>query len=315
MNYIRSSSNPFTRKGFGGRRFQTVFGRDLPAGIRFGESWDLADLPEDKSVVADGPLAGLTIREVMQRFPAQLWGEAIPFEQFPLLLKTLDCADVLSVQVHPDREACRKMGKGELKTECWYVLAAEAGAVIYKGLHAGVTRQDFAEAVTAGRVEEFLVKIPVKTGECHFLPAGTPHAIGAGLLIAEIQTPSDTTYRVFDWNRPDDAAEERPLHVAEALESIHFDSSRDDLSVRSSGRLVDCEFFKVDKVAAHPAQALTVGGNLRVIIVTAGTGKIRWDGGTENLRPGDTLLLPAALQAVICSDPGPAGVELLGVAI
>ena len=129
---------------------------------------------------------------------------------FPLLIKLLDAEDVLSVQVHPDEDACRRMGKGDPKTECWYIIAAEPDAVIYKGLKRGVTRADMADAIKTGTTADLLIKVPVTPGECHFLPSGTIHAIGAGLLIAEIQMPSDTTYRVFDWNRLDDSGKTAP---------------------------------------------------------------------------------------------------------
>ena len=181
---------------------------------------------------------------------------------FPLLVKFLDAQDVLSVQVHPDAETCRRMGKGDPKTECWYVIQAEPGAVIYKGFKRGVTRERFAKAIQDGTVADLLAAVPVRPGECHFIPAGTVHSLGAGLLIAEVQTPSDTTYRVFDWNRVDDAGKPRPLHIAEALESIHFDVTPDKLPVTTVGRLVDCEYFQVDKghQASRAASYCSVAG-------------------------------------------------------
>ncbi|MCX5635271.1 MAG: class I mannose-6-phosphate isomerase, partial [Planctomycetota bacterium] len=232
---------------WGGQKLRESFGKDIPPLKKIGESWELTDLPNNKSVITNGELAGKTLETVIKKYPKEITGDKNFAGPFPLLIKFLDAEDILSVQVHPDEETCRKTGKGEPKTECWYILAAQAGAVIYKGLKKGVTKEQFAQAIEKGTVAELLVKITVKKGQCHFLPAGTAHAIGAGLLIAEIQMPSDTTYRIFDWGRLDQTGKPRQLHIKEAIESIHFDSSNDNLSVTTVGRLVDCKYFKVDK--------------------------------------------------------------------
>ncbi|MGB7582329.1 MAG: type I phosphomannose isomerase catalytic subunit [Sedimentisphaerales bacterium] len=285
---------------WGGNKLREVFGREMPKGKRIGESWELADLPADKSKIVNGELSGDTIESVIRKYTKEITGA----EQFklplPLLIKLLDCGDVLSVQVHPDKETCKRMGKGDFKTECWYIIQVQPGAVIYKGLKKGTTREKFAQAIKNGTVERLLVKVPVKVGECHFLPAGTPHAIGAGLLIAEIQTPSDTTYRVFDWNRVDDKGKPRPLHIEEALESIHFDPSGDNLSVASVGRLVDSDCFKVDKGhQARSCEMLLTAGKMKTIMIMSGFGTIAEKGNTVEFRAGDTILIPAAYGGVM----------------
>ena len=211
----------YKQRIWGGQKLRELFGKDIPAGEKIGESWELADLPDDKSVIANGELAGQTISSVIEKYPKEITGDENFSGPFPLLIKFLDAEDILSVQVHPDAQSCRRIGKGNPKTECWYIISAVGGAVIYKGLKKGVSRKQFAAAIKEGSVAELLAKVPVEAGECHFLPAGTAHSIGAGLLIAEIQTPSDTTYRVFDWNRVDDTGKARELHIEEALESIH----------------------------------------------------------------------------------------------
>lgn len=284
------------RRIWGGQKLREVFGKDIPAGEKIGESWELADLPEDKSVIVNGELTGQTIREAVEKWPEEITGEANFALPFPLLIKILDCEEVLSVQVHPDAEAAKRMGKGDLKTECWYIISAVPGAVIYKGLKDGVTKEGFAGAIENGTVEKMLKKIQVKEGECHFLPAGTTHAIGAGLLIAEIQTPSDTTYRVFDWNRIDDMGKPRQLHIKEALECIHFDVSRDNLSVTKAGRLVDCEYFRIDKGhQARSCELLLSPGKMKTLIILTGFGTILGrDGEAMNFRAGETILVPAA---------------------
>ena len=291
----------YKQRIWGGQKLRDVFGKDLPAGQKIGESWELADLPEDKSVIANGELAGLTLRSAIEQYPKEITGnENFPLP-FPLLIKILDAEDVLSVQVHPDPETCRRMGKGEPKTECWYIIAAEPGAVIYKGLKKGVTKEQFAEAIEKGTVAEMLVKVPVSVGECYFLPAGTAHAIGPGLLIAEIQTPSDTTYRVFDWNRVDDAGKARELHIAEALESIHFDQSSEELFVTTIGLLVDCEYFTINRGhQGADCELLLTPGKMKTLIMLTGSGTIL---GTEEdlveFIAGDCLLVPAAYKGAM----------------
>jgi len=291
----------FKERIWGGRTLERVFHKPLPAGIKIGESWEVADLPQDKSLIANGPWAGQSLHAVVQAHTQALTGLREFPARFPLLIKFLDARDMLSVQVHPDAETCRRTGQGDPKTECWYIIAAEPGACIYNGLKPGVTRESFAEALTAGTVDTCLTKVPVKPGECHFLPAGTVHAMGAGLLIAEIQLPSDTTYRVFDWNRVDDQGRSRPLHIEQALESIHFDASHDDLSVRSIGRLVDCPFFKVDKGHQVPgSQILLSGGLMRIHLILTGGGTYRSpDTPDTDFTAGECVLIPAAYQGVM----------------
>jgi len=286
---------------WGGHKLREIFGKDVPEEKIMAESWEIVDLPEDKSVIANGPFAGKILREVIKEYPKEIMGDENFKPPFPLLIKFLDCANVLSVQVHPDEQACKRMGKGDPKTECWYIISAEPGAFIYKGLKPGVTKEQFVEALNKGHIAELLAKVPVKAGECHFLPAGTTHSIGGGILIAEIQTPSDTTYRVFDWNRVDSSGKHRPLHIKEALESIHFDSSGDNLSVTTTGRLVDCEYFKIDKGhQAENCELLVSAGKMKVMIILDGFGIIlQTDGNSVEFKTGDTILIPAAYEGAV----------------
>ena len=294
----------YKQRIWGGQRLRDVFGKQLPAGEKIGESWELADLPEDKSVIVNGELAGRTLRSAVEQYPKEITGAEDFALPFPLLIKILDAQDVLSVQVHPDPDTCLRTGKGEPKTECWYIIAAEPGAVIYKGLKKGVTKEQFAEAIEKGTVAETLVKIPVEIGQCHFLPAGTAHAIGPGLLIVEIQTPSDTTYRVFDWNRVDDAGKTRELHIEEALESIHFDQSGDELFATTIGLLVDCEYFTVEKGhQGKNCELLLAPGEMKTLIMLSGGGTIKGtEGGITEFTAGDCLLIPATCQSVVLFD-------------
>lgn len=286
---------------WGGRKLREVFNKDIPAGAKIGESWELADLPDDKSVIANGELAGQTLASAIEKYPKEIMGDKKFSGPFPLLIKILDAEDILSVQVHPDPQTCRRMGKGRPKTECWYIISAAPGAVIYKGLKKGVSRQAFDKAIEKGSVAEMLAKVPVEAGQCHFLPAGTPHSIGAGLLIAEIQTPSDTTYRVFDFNRVDDTGKARELHIEEALESIHFGASTKELAVTTVGRLVDCEYFKVDKRhQAKNCELLLSAGKMKTLIILSGFGTIEdAERNPAEFVAGDTLLVPAAYEGAV----------------
>jgi mannose-6-phosphate isomerase len=294
----------FKDRIWGGQQLREVFDKDLPADRKIGESWELADLPEDKSKIVNGPLAGQTIGAVIAEYGTAITGNASYTPPFPLLIKILDAQDVLSVQVHPDAETCRRTGKGEPKTEGWYIIDAKPGAVIYKGLKPGTTKEQFARAIENGTCEDYLVKVPVQVGECHFLPSGTCHAIGAGLLIAEIQQPSDTTYRVFDWNRVDPATGKgRQLHVADALESIHFDPSGDNLSVERTGRLVDADEFKVDKGHQMAGCEVLLTGQMKVLTILSGRGRIIAEQmETVDFVKGNTLLIPAAFEGVMQFD-------------
>ena len=286
---------------WGGQKLREVFGKDFPKNEKIGESWELADLPEDKSIITNGELAGQTLISAIEKFPLEITGTKYFTEPFPLLIKFLDAQDILSVQVHPDEQTCQRLGEGEPKTECWYIISGEPEAMIYKGVKKGVTKSQFASAIEKGDVEDLLVKVQVKAGECHFLPAGTAHAIGPGLLIAEIQLPSDTTYRIFDWNRTDENGNARELHIEQALESIHFNMSEDELPVTTVGRIVDCEYFRIDKGhQAKNCEVLLSPDRMKTLIFLSGHGAIL---GTEveavEFKAGDCILIPADYEGAM----------------
>jgi mannose-6-phosphate isomerase len=299
--YPLKSKPIYKHRIWGGQKLRDFFDKDIPAGEKIGESWELADLPDDKSVIANGELAGQTLGYAIAKYPAEIMGDKNFSGSFPLLIKFLDAEDTLSVQVHPDPATCKRMGKGDPKTECWYIVFAAPGAVIYKGLKEGVGKKEFAEAIRRGDVADMLAEVPVEAGQCHFLPAGTAHSIGAGLIIAEIQTPSDTTYRVFDFNRVDENGKARQLHIEEALESIHFDASGDNLSVTAVGRLVDSEYFRIDKGhQAKDCEMLVSRGEVKCLIILAGFGRILGaDGTCVEFRAGDFLLIPAGYEGAV----------------
>ena len=250
----------FKRKIWGGHRIQALFGqKQLPPDIPIGESWEVCDLETDQSVVAAGPAKGKTLGQLVREWGTDLIGRAPLYDgHFPLFIKFLDAVENLSVQVHPDEAMARKLGGNvRAKHEAWYVLQADGDAAIYRGVKDGVTREQFERALADGTVAALLNRIPVKPGSVYYLPSGTVHALGAGVVVAEIQTPSNITYRVFDWNRVDEATgQPREMHVEQALECIHFGRTDTQPQPRSHiashwttvTRLVTCDSFTIEKV-------------------------------------------------------------------
>jgi mannose-6-phosphate isomerase len=204
----------FRRYLWGGRRLGTMLGKPIGPGDDYAESWEIVDHGVDQSVVRAGPLAGAALGQLVREQGAALLGRHAPQRGFPLLMKLLDCNRTLSVQVHPnDEQGARLTPPDRGKTEAWVVLAADEGSVIYAGLKSGVTRDDLAASLEHGTCAELLHAFAPRVGDCVFIPAGTVHALGAGLVIAEIQQASDTTFRLFDWNRVDAEGKPRPLHI------------------------------------------------------------------------------------------------------
>ena len=289
---------------WGGRNLERLFGRVLPQGRRIGESWELADLEEGVSVVCDGPEAGETLTRLTGGLGGELLGQAKPQAdgRFPLLLKLLDANDMLSLQVHPDERAAREIGgKAAPKTECWYVLESRGGS-IYKGVKPGVTGEQFLAAIRQDKAADLVRRLDVAAGDFHFLPAGTVHALGGGVIVAEVQTPSDTTYRLTDWDRG------RPVHVEQSMRCIRFDLNGDKAPGARGDVLVVTEFFTVSRRKAKPQAALPAG-RCTAIMILKGGGRIRHDGEVERVVPvraGETVLLPAALQGAILSAGGAA---------
>jgi mannose-6-phosphate isomerase len=293
-----------------------MYRRELPTSVPIGESWEISDRPDDESVIANGPLAGRTLRWLMQQHANEVLGRARPAAEgrFPLLCKILDARDTLSLQVHPPAAKAGALG-GEPKTEMWYIADAEPDADLFVGLRRGVTRTEFETKVRSGAVAECFHRIPVRTGDTMFLPSGRVHAIGAGLVIFEIQQNSDTTYRVFDWNRKGLDGQPRELHVEKSLASIDFDDFEPSL-VESSWQvirgmrlrsLVDHELFGVLEVHAgtsSPASVPFSDSMLRVMVVVKGSVSLQGGGETLSLGPGQFALLPASVtDAAVFAEP------------
>src|ERR1051325_2254154 len=213
----------FKERVWGGRKLAELYAKELPPDKPIGESWEITDRPEGVSVISNGPLAGKDLRWLMENHQRELLGPAKPAAggRFPLLVKLLDSRDKLSLQVHPPAHKAVELN-GEPKTEMWYFAHCDPGADIFVGLKRGVTRAEFERRIGDGSVADCFHRIEVKAGDAMFLPSGRVHALGAGSVLFEIQQNSDTTYRVFDWNRVGLDGKPRELHVAQALASIDF---------------------------------------------------------------------------------------------
>jgi mannose-6-phosphate isomerase len=300
----------FKPRIWGGRNLADRLGKRLPADAVIGESWEVADLEDDQSVVASGPAKGRTLGELVREWGPELLGSASLFEgRFPLLIKYLDACTALSVQVHPDAKQAAKLGGHvRVKNEAWYVLHAEPEGCIYRGLRDGVTPEAFRGAIESGTCADLLQHIPVSAGECYYLPSGTVHALGAGVLVAEVQTPSDVTYRVFDWNRVDaTTGEPRELHVADALACINFGDQTIPGEQRSHvasvwttvTRLITSESFMIERVRMIEGYDGEIPYDQLVVwMVLEGRGEVSFAGSRESMTfgQGDTVVLPAGMS-------------------
>lgn len=320
----------FRRYLWGGRKLQEFLNKpigDQPA----AESWEIVDHQDDQSVVRFGNLAGQTLRQLIATSGADLVGAelmeqisspALPVHlqnRFPLLLKFLDANRHLSVQVHPDDELGAKLNPPDLgKTEAWYVVHAEPGAKIYAGLRSGVTENSFRQAIGQGQSESTLHAFEPQQGDCVFIPAGTMHAIGAGLLIAEIQQASNTTFRVYDWGRLDDDGNSRPLHIEQAIEATDFEqgpvsATQPQPCDQPNGEtLVSCPQFVLNRRQDKSTFSIGGDGKFRILAVTAGSTNVAGDPCDQPLGLGQSCLIPACLDAVELV-PGQDGVEILEI--
>ena len=303
---------------WGGRRLATVLNKPLPSDEPYGESWEVSDHPVHRSAVADGPDAGLSLRDLMtERRPALLGPAAERYAVFPWLIKFLDANDWLSVQVHPDERAVRELLPGEgSKTEAWFVLDAAPGSRVYAGLLPGVDRDGLRAALEAGTVAECLHSFTPRPGDCVFLPAGTVHAVGGGVLMAEVQQTSDATFRLFDWNRRDAQGWLRPLHVQEALACIDWRqgpvrpvrvAGYREPSGRQRMPLVRCPYFALEYVQDGEPFPCGGEGRLQALVVLRGRGRLKTPAGEDELRVGQTWLLPASIPSGECRPDGSLG--------
>lgn len=303
----------YKEKVWGGMGLSRQFGRQLPSD-NVGESWEIAAHAHGTSVVANGPLAGKNLQELMGLYGRDLMGTALPqsnLEQFPLLLKIIDAHDYLSVQVHPDDEYAADHEVGEPgKWEAWYVIAAEPGAEIIYGLDPRTTREDLRQAIDQGSIQQFLRRVPVQAGDIFDVPAGVVHALGKGVMVAEIQQNSDTVYRLYDWDRLGDDGNPRPLHIKQALDVIQFSGQRTETvagltmetvqgvrDIRVANRYFALEMLVIDGTMVEA----TRGERFHLLTCLEGSFMLASEFTSTNhtpihLAPGVSILVPACVD-------------------
>jgi mannose-6-phosphate isomerase len=281
----------FQERIWGGSKLAELFGKNIPPNKRIGESWEIVDRPEAQSIVREGPLSDRSLHDLWVNFREELFGKIPDAPRFPLLIKLLDAHERLSLQVHPPQEIAESLG-GEAKNEFWYVAAAEPNAEIFVGLRKSMTRDQFEDALHSGTVADCAHAVRMKSGTAMLLPPGRFHAIGAGNLLVEVQQNSDTTYRVFDWNRVDDQGKPRQLHVNHALQCIDFNDVAPKPVEPSGELLARHQFFEVQKWNLESARDIAPLGEFAIVLCL--TGALQSAG--VAFTPGNFFLVPASLQ-------------------
>lgn len=296
-------------KIWGGTRLKTMLYKEISDANCCGESWEVSGLVGDESMIINGFLAENNLNELLEIYMTELVGEK-NYEKyglgFPLLIKFIDAQDNLSVQVHPDDElAQRKYGQSG-KTEMWHVIASEPGSGLYVGFNKTVCKAQFEEAIANGTVEDVLQFYPVQPGDTFMIPAGTVHAIGKGVLLAEIQQPSDITFRVFDWNRVDDEGNSRELHVQEALEAIDFDHQTDNFKVEyqpqlnKTVKLVRSQYFNTSLLEFDQplSKSFVEIDSFVIYMCLDGQILLAYGDERERLETGEVVLIPAEMEEI-----------------
>jgi mannose-6-phosphate isomerase len=278
----------YQERVWGGQSLCSTFGRSLPDGCRIGESWELVDREEAQSVVQKGPFKGWTLHRLWTERRKEIFGPEFEEHRFPILIKILDATDRLSVQVHPPATLAEEL-QGQPKTEVWYFVQTEPGAQVYAGLKKGVTRDHMQQALADGVVESLVHSLPTETDSFIFIPSGRIHAIDRGNLIFEIQQNSDTTYRLFDWNRLDSDGKPRKLHVSESLACTDFEDVEPALGVPNGEIIASCPHFHVERWELREARKANSLPRFAVFQCVAGA--VRYDDAT--FKPGDLFLIPA----------------------
>jgi mannose-6-phosphate isomerase len=282
----------FMERMWGGRKLADLFGKKLPPNKRIGESWEIVDRPEAQSVVANGPLCGKTLHELWMQHRREIFGDLADTPRFPLLIKIIDAQEKLSLQVHPPENLARRLG-GEPKSEFWYVAAAEQNAELLLGFREPITRARLEERIGDGTAIDHIHRIGVQAGDAVFLPAGRVHAVGAGNLLIEIQQNSDTTYRMFDWNRTHPATgSKRDLHVEQAIQCIDFKDVQPKLIQSEGELLISHNLFEIRKWNLDGAREAAPLGQFAIVCCLTGNLSCA----RAKLAPGQFFLIPAHLD-------------------
>ncbi len=283
---------------WGGRQLEETYHRTLPeAGTPYGEAWEIVDREDAQSIVSSGAFSGKPLNHLWNHHREEIFGKGLPESgRFPLLIKILDCADDLSIQVHPPAGVAEKLG-GEPKTEMWYIADCKPGAKLYVGLKEETTRSTFEQAIADGTVADQVHAITPEKGQSIFIESGRLHAIGAGFLIHEIQQNSDTTYRVFDWNRTDSEGKPRALHVAQSLACIDFEDTEPEMDTPAGNTLATCSHFTTTLHHLNTGDTVSNPQSDRFSLVTVVSGSLENEHTT-----GQTILIPVGSPPLAASE-------------
>ena len=310
LNYPIKFTPILKEKIWGGKKLKEIFNKDA-SGDQIGESWEISGVKGDVSVVENGPLQGKSLSQLQQEYRGDLVGNRIYQQfgdEFPLLIKFIDAKTELSVQLHPDDEIARQRHDSFGKTEMWYILQADEGAEINVGFKESISKEKYLEYLKAGKITELLNFEKVKKGDSFFIRTGKVHAIGAGVLLAEIQQTSDITYRIYDWDRVDAQGNSRELHTELALDAIDFER-KDDFRLtynqepNTSNQVASCEYFTTNYLSVAEDLKKDYSQLDSFVIFMGVSGKVTVQVGDheESLTAGQTLLIPAAVKEVSLS--------------
>ncbi len=295
-------------KIWGGTKLSTLFGKHAETD-KLGESWELSGYEGNESVVTNGILAGNNLTELIEIYMGELVGDKLFDEyglSFPLLFKLIDANENLSIQVHPGDEVAAEHHNSYGKTEMWYVVDADKGAELIIGFSKDCTRDEYLDALDAGEVETLLQKVPVAKGDVFFIPAGLVHAIGKGVVVAEIQQSSDITYRIYDYKRVDDQGNERELHTEQALDVINFSAAKNPktaykIQPNEITSLVECDYFTTNMIHFDAAVTRNYGSLDTFVTYMCLEGNLIIEFSDEKtiVKKGDTVLIPACINELI----------------
>ncbi|MGE3315024.1 MAG: type I phosphomannose isomerase catalytic subunit [Planctomycetaceae bacterium] len=292
---------------WGGTRLGRVLGKQIGNAIDVAESWEIVDHGDDQSVVVRGPHVGSTLHHLVQEYGPALLGRNANLSQFPLLIKFLDATDRLSLQVHPNDDQVRaKHHRGNGKTEAWLIIEAAPESRIFAGLKTGVKRAQLAEALERGDAENLLHSFRARSGDCIYLPAGTVHAIGEGILLAEIQQSSDITYRLFDWGRTGADGKPRELHIAQGLECTDFERGPVNpvvpLQISNAPHLIEelvrCDHFVIRRHVLSKAATLERENRFHILLGLSGEAHLEYGGDKLRIVRGTSILIPAVAPQI-----------------
>ncbi len=293
-------------KIWGGDKIRSVLNKKIGNIPNCGESWEISGVPAETSVVSNGFLKGNHLDELIEIYMGDLVGEKIYEKfgtEFPLLIKFIDALDKLSIQVHPNDELAEERHKAYGKTEMWYVIQADKGAQLITGFNRSVSREEYLKLFNSGRLEEILNYEEVKPGDAFFIPAGLIHAIGGGILLAEIQQTSDVTYRIFDFNRVDENGHQRELHTELALDAIDFTLGADNRLIYKSientpSLLAQCNYFTTNMLplSGKVERDFAEKDTFVIYMCLEGSYSFIWEEGKLDIHKGETILAPALIN-------------------